>query len=155
VTAEPLVGEGGADPEDGPFNSYEEVFANLAMNVEIPVEEGGTENLQLCDMHWMSVNTIKQNSNLAHETRCIVCNGEHRFENCNTLNNTAFLHQHCIQFCQNVKKDQAALTTEEGGNRPSNANVHHLDTAECRNQTKDSDEEHNETHFQHGHFQIR
>jgi len=71
VTAEPLVGESGADPEDGPFNSCEEVFADLAMNVEIPVEEGGTENLQLYDMYRMSVNTIKQNNNLAYETRCI------------------------------------------------------------------------------------
>jgi len=32
VTAEPLVAEGGDDSEDGPFNSYEEVFADLAMN---------------------------------------------------------------------------------------------------------------------------
>jgi len=79
VTSEPLVAEGGADPEDGPFNSYEEVFADLAMNVEIPVEEGGTENLQLYGMYRMSVNAIKQNNNLAYETHCIVCNGEHRF----------------------------------------------------------------------------
>jgi len=38
VTAEPLVVEGGADPKDGPFDSCEEVFADLAMNVEIPVD---------------------------------------------------------------------------------------------------------------------
>jgi len=68
------------------------------------------------------------------------------------LNNTAFLRQHYIRFCQNVKKDQAALTAEPGGNRPSNANVHYLDTAEYRNQTEDSDEEYGETHFQHGRF---
>ena len=124
---EPLDAEGRTDPEDGAFNLYEEAFANLAMNVDIPDKEG-TDNLELCELYQMSVNAIKQNVNVAYENSCMVCNGEHCFKNCDTLNNSAFLRQHYIRFCQNVRKDQAALTAGQGGNRPSNTSVHYLDT---------------------------
>jgi len=67
----------------------------------------------------MSVNAIKQNNNLACETRCIVCNREHCFKNCNTLNNTTFLCQHCIQFCQNVKRDRDAVNVNRMSCSPS------------------------------------
>ena len=49
TTDGPLDGEGGTDPEDGAFNSYEEMFADLAINVDIPDGEG-TDNLQLYNL---------------------------------------------------------------------------------------------------------
>jgi len=103
-------------------------------------------------MYQMSVNVIKQNNKVAYENPCIVCNREHRFENCDTLNNTAFLCQHYIHFCQNVRKDHVALTSGQGGNRPSNANVNYLDMEEYCNKTEDSDEELDDTHFLHDRF---
>ena len=100
----------------------------------------------------MSVNTVEHNVNVAHKNRCIVCNGEHCFENCDTLNNSAFLHQHNIRFCQNGRKDRVTLTAGQVGNRPYNTNVHYLDTEECQNQMEDLDEEPGNRHFQCGHF---
>jgi len=45
ATDEPYNAEGDVDPEDGPLNFYEEAFANLATNAEIPEENEGAQNL--------------------------------------------------------------------------------------------------------------
>jgi len=55
---------------------------------------------------------IRANPNAAYATNCIVCRGQHRFENCPTLNDHDFLKQHYIRFCQNVRRDQAELSQQ-------------------------------------------
>ena len=138
-----------ADP-NGPFPSYEDAAVNL-LEVEIPDDEHALHNFELFNNYRQAINAIKSNSNAAYETRCIVCNGQHRFENCDVLNNADFLRQHYIRYCQNVRRDQAARNATFQGNADEHqgARVNFLDVGEYDNAHDDSLED-DEHHFQNG-----
>jgi len=59
-----------------------------------------------------AVLAIQENPNAAYGPHCVACRGQHRFENCPALNDHDFLKQHCIRFCQNVRRDQAELSQQ-------------------------------------------
>jgi len=94
--------------DSGPFTNYNEVFANL-MKIEIPDQEDAPNKLLVFDSYQKAMNAIKEDTNVAFGTHCIVCKGQHRFENCPTLNNHKFLKKHYIRFCQNVCRDHTEL----------------------------------------------
>jgi len=66
------------------------------------------------DSYHRAVLEIRENPNAAYAQHCIACRGQHRFENCSTLNDHNFLKQHCIRFCQNVRRDQLELSQQRG-----------------------------------------
>lgn len=94
-----------------PFSSYEEACLNL-MEIEVPDTQNTPNNLMTFDIYRRAVHAIREDPNVAYEQRCIVCRGIHRFEQCDTLNDHDFLKQHYIRFCQNVRRDQAALSRQ-------------------------------------------
>jgi len=64
------------------------------------------------DNYRRAVLAIRENPNAAYLQNCIVCRGQHHFENCPTLNDHDFLKQHYIRFCQNVCRDQVELSQQ-------------------------------------------
>jgi len=97
------------DPE--PFTNYEEACVNL-LQIEVPDREDTPSNMLTYDNYRRAVLAIRANPNAAYSTNCIVCRGQHRFENCPTLNDHDFLKQHYIRFCQNVRRDQTELSQQ-------------------------------------------
>ena len=100
---------GGDGPE--PFTNYEEACVQL-LQIEIPDREDTPSNMLAFDNYRRAVLAIRANPNAAFSTNCIVCRGQHRFENCPTLNDHDFLKQHYIRFCQNVRRDQTELSQQ-------------------------------------------
>jgi len=88
--------------------NYDEACVNL-MKIEIPDAEDSSEKLVVFDSYRRAVNAIKDDANVAFGTHCIVCKGQHCFENCPVLNNHDFLKKHYIRFCQNVRQDHTEL----------------------------------------------
>jgi len=103
----------GAPNEDvpEPFTNYEEACVNL-LQIEVPDREDTPSNMLTYDNHHRAALAIRENPNAAHGQHCVACRGQHRFENCPTLNDHDFLKQHYIQFCQNVRRDQAELSQQ-------------------------------------------
>ena len=95
----------------GPFTNFEDACINL-MQIEIPDREDTPNNMLAYDNYRRAVLAIRENPNTAYLPNCIACRGQHRFENCPTLNDHDFLKQHYIRFCQNVRRDQAELTPQ-------------------------------------------
>ena len=46
-----------------------------------------------------------------NRTACIVCSGNHQFDNCTVLQDTDFLHPHYIRYCQQLCRDTLACST--------------------------------------------
>jgi len=103
----------GAPNEDvpGPFANCEEARLNL-LQIEVPDREDTPNDMLTCDNCRRAALAIRENPNAAHAQHCVVCRGQHRFENCPTLNDHDFLKQHCIRFCQNVRRDQVELSQQ-------------------------------------------
>jgi hypothetical protein len=129
------------DDSPQPFTNYDDACINL-MQIEIPDNEEIAGNLLAFDSHRRAIHAIREDPNVAYEQRCIVCRGQHRFEQCDTLNDHNFLKQHCIRFCQNVRRDQAELNRQR--NEPVNFMDQHVHEEES-----ESDED-DDAHFRHG-----
>jgi len=72
---------------------------------------------------------------------CIVCNGNHRFDQCEVLNNTNFLRSHCIRFCQQLRREAASRASAfegDAGSMPTAAPVNFM---ECNLQSRSEDTE--------------
>jgi len=95
----------------GPFTNYDEACLNL-LQIEVPDRGDTPNNMLTYDNYRRAVLAIRENPNAAYLLNCIVCRGQHRFENCPTLNDHDFLKQHYIRFCQNVCRDQVELTQQ-------------------------------------------
>jgi len=95
----------------GPFTNYEEACINL-MQIDIPDRDDTPNNMLAFDNYRRAVLAIRENPNTAYLPNCIVCRGQHRFENCPTLNDHDKLKQHYIRFCQNVRRDQTELSQQ-------------------------------------------
>jgi len=78
-----------------PFTNYEEACVNL-LQIEVPDRDETPNNMFTYDSYCRMVLAIQENPSVAHAQHCIVCRGQHRFENCPTLNNHDFLKQHHI-----------------------------------------------------------
>ena len=101
------------DDAPEPFTNYNEACLNL-LQIEVPDQEETPNDLFTFDCYRRAVHVIRDNPNAACAQHCIVCRGQHHFENCPTLNDHDFLKQHCIQFCQNVRRDQVKLSQQRG-----------------------------------------
>jgi len=64
------------------------------VQIKIPDREETPNNMFAYDSHCGAVLAIRDNPNAACAQHCIMCRGQHRFENCPTLNNHDFLKQH-------------------------------------------------------------
>jgi len=95
----------------GPFTNYDEACLNL-LQIHIPDRDDTPNNMLTFDNHRRAVWAIRENANTAYAQHCIVCRGQHRFENCPTLNDHDFLKQHYLRFCQNVCRDQVELSQQ-------------------------------------------
>jgi len=89
--------EQGATDDDvpEPFTNYEDACVNL-LQIEAPDQEDTPSNMLTYDNYRRAVLAIRENPNTAYLPNCIVCRGQHRFENCPTLNDHDFLKQHYI-----------------------------------------------------------
>jgi len=95
----------------GPFTNYDEACLNL-LQIDIPDRDDTPNNMLTFDNYHRAVWAIRENPNAAYAQHCIVCRGQHCFENCPTLNDHDFLKQHYIRFCQNVRRDQVELSQQ-------------------------------------------
>ena len=127
-----------------PFTSYDEAFVNL-IQIEIPDTESTPNNMHAFDLYCKAVFAISRDPNIAYDQRCIVCRGQHRFENCTTLNDHDFLKQHYIRFCQNVRRDQAELARQN-----QELNFINHDAYGEESDDDDDDEYHGGSDFHHG-----
>ena len=121
-----------------PFTNYDEAFVHL-VQIEIPDTESTPMNMHAYDMYRKAVFAISQDPDVAYRQRCIVCSGQHRFENCTTLNDHDFLKQHYIRFCQNVRRDQAEIARQ-------NRDLNFIDHDAYGNESDDDDDDANEYH---------
>jgi len=128
------------DDAPEPFTNYEEACLNL-LQIEVPDREETPNNLFTFDCYRRAVHAIRDNPNASSARHCIVCRGQHHFENCPTLNDNDFLKQHYVHFCQNVRRDQVELSHQRG------EQVNFMD----RTYFDDSDSEDNDRDFLHGH----
>jgi len=94
-----------------PFTNCEEACVH-PLQIEAPDREDTPSNMLTCDNCRRAVLAIRANPNTACATNCVACRGQHRFENCPALNDHDFLKQHCIRFCQNVRRDQTELSQQ-------------------------------------------
>jgi len=139
----------GAPNEDvpGPFTNCEEACLNL-LQIEVPDREDTPNNMLTYDNYRRAALAIQENPNAAHAQHCVVCRGQHRFENCPTLNDHDFLKQHHIRFCQNVCRDQVELSQQRM--EPVNfMDQRHFDNIE------ESDSDNSDRDFPCGRRQIR
>jgi len=102
------------------------------MQIDIPDRDDTPNNMLAFDNYRRAVLAIRENPNTAYLPNCIVCRGQHRFENCPTLNDHDFLKQHYIRFSQNVRRDQTELSQQ----RPEPVNF--MDR-QCFDDDEDSD----------------
>jgi len=135
----------GAPNEDvpGPFTNYEEACLHL-LQIEVPDRDNIPSNMLTYDNYRRAVLAIRENPNAAYSQHCIVCRGQHRFENCPTLNDHDFLKQHYIRFCQNVRRDQVELSQQRV--EP----VNFMDR-QCFNDDEESDSDNSDRDFPYGH----
>jgi len=139
----------GAPNEDvsGPFANCEEACLNL-LQIEVPDREDTPNNMLTCDNCRRAALAIRENPNVACGQHCIVCRGQHRFENCPALNDHDFLKQHCIDFCQNVCRDQTELSQQR-------VELVNFMDQQCFDDNKESDSNNSDRDFPHGRRQIR
>jgi len=95
----------------GPFTNCDEACLNL-LQIKVPDRDDTPNNMLTYDNYRRAVLAIRDNPNAAYSQHCIACRGQHRFENCPTLNDHDFLKQHYIRFCQNVRRDQVELSQQ-------------------------------------------
>jgi len=102
------------------------------MQIDIPDRDDTPNSMLAFDNYRRAVLAIRENPNTSYLPNCIVCRGQHRFENCPTLNDHDFLKQHYIRFSQNVRRDQTELSQQ----RPEPVNF--MDR-QCFDDDEDSD----------------
>jgi len=103
----------GAPGDDVPeaLTNCEEACVQL-LQIEAPGRKETPSNMLAFDNCRRAALAIRANPNAACSTNCIVCRGQHRFENCPALNDHDFLKQRCIRLCQNVRRDQTELSQQ-------------------------------------------
>ena len=94
-----------------PFMNCDEACLNL-LQIEVRDRDDTPNDMLTCDNCCRAVLAIRENPNAACSQHCVACRGQHRFENCPTLNDHDFLKQHCVRFCQNVRRDQVELSQQ-------------------------------------------
>ena len=70
-----------------------------------------------------AINAIRSNLTRAFTGSCLLCGGQHSFDNCPTLSNTDWLKAHYIQFCRLIRQHNSTITPSPP---PSTAAVHQL-----------------------------
>ena len=85
------------DEAPQPFTNMDEACINL-IQIDVPDTESTPNNLLAFDRYRRAVHAIREDTNSAYKQNCIVCQGQHRFENCTMLNDHNFLKQHYIWF---------------------------------------------------------
>ena len=123
----------------------DEACINL-MQIDVPETESTPNNLLAFDRYPRAVHAIQEFTNSAYKQNCIVCRGQHHFENCTTLNDHDFLKQHYIRFCQNVRRDQAELARQAQAEQ-----VNFMDRDPYENVSGSNNDE----DFLHGNHKIR
>jgi hypothetical protein len=67
-----------------------------------------TQSWTLFHIYAALVNCIAGQPADAFTTTCIVCSGQHKFDDCGVLKNTSFLCDHYICFCQHLCHEAAS-----------------------------------------------
>ena len=92
----------------------------------------GNRNQELYHVYAACVNRIGAEPETANSTRCIVCGGQHRFDDCNILRNTSFLRSHYIRYCQMARREASArrdvFGSNDAGIHVPSVPVNYLDT---------------------------
>ena len=112
VDTAPSTDDSELDP-DAELNALYEDAAAL--------EPSTDEEKQLHQLYKVSILAVHK----AAPRNCLICNEPHTFDACPVLNNTQFLRNHFIRFCQFLKRDQSYIRNGEvwkGGSRPSSRN---------------------------------
>ena len=73
------------------------------------------EALRIHSLYSASIHKVDTSSNVANEQTCIVCNGKHRFDNCEVLKNTDFLKGHYIRYCQSLRREASSRASAFDG----------------------------------------
>ena len=83
-----------------------ETLTSEIYDMEIPTDDNARS---LYHVYSACVHRIKAEPTNTYIQPCIVCGGNHRFEACTVLNNTEFLKQHYIRYCQQIRRDSCHL----------------------------------------------
>ncbi len=65
-------------------------------------------NHELYHMYALCVHRINTSPNTAYQRPCIVCGQEHAFDGCPVLQDSQFLRDHYIRYCQQVRREAGA-----------------------------------------------
>lgn len=85
-------------------------YARAIYSIEVPHD---SESIQIFHHYAAAVNKITSDPSAATTQTCICCGEQHTFDNCDILQNVDFLRGHYVRFCQQLKRDAAALTSEK------------------------------------------
>ena len=86
------------------------------------------EHRELFHVYSAQVFQTQREPNRAFSSPCLVCSGSHRFTDCPILNDTEFLRQHYIRWCQQLKQDQRARQRHRPDDTPSTSRVHFIES---------------------------
>ncbi len=102
-----LTVSGSEDSLDTLSNSDDSVASLTQGLYDLPVPDDDQAR-EIFHVYSACVHQIKAKPTTADEQPCIVCGGNHRFDGCGVLNNTDFLKQHYIRYCQQIRREAAA-----------------------------------------------
>ena len=102
------------DSSNSSFESTVDRYYEEACNLQPSTDD----EARLQDLYAASILTVKANP----IRNCLICGEPHTFDDCPVLNDTAFIRNHFIRFCQFLKRDQHHSRNGEtwkGGSRPT------------------------------------
>eukprot|EP00980_Cylindrotheca_fusiformis_P000503 scaffold121_cov92-Cylindrotheca_fusiformis.AAC.1 len=121
-------------------------------SIEVPDDR---DSKTMFHKYCVSVNQIQTSPKSAESSRCIVCNGNHRFADCPVLANQDFLRAHYVRYCQQLRRDAAARAQALGPDSrvptiKQSAPVHFVDSYDDDHGLVTDDESDHEPDFQLG-----
>ena len=110
---------------------------------------------EIAALYHASIYKIKTTPNPVNPLQCIVCNGMHRFDKCEVLQNTDFLRGHYIRFCQQLRREMQSRASTFGDALvpPTSTSINFVDGADAIAEEahhSESDDEDNRPDFQTG-----
>jgi hypothetical protein len=119
-------------------------------NIDVPSD---AEARRVHSLYAAAVYTLAETPSAASLPKCIVCRGEHRFAQCDVLNNTDFLRSHYIRYCQQLNREAAMRNAAFGRSMmpTDSAQVNAiLETDEQQDDHEDDPDDNGELDFQTG-----
>ena len=101
----------------------------------------GDESMRLATLYDAAIYKLRTTPNLNEPLPCVVCDGNHRFDKCEVLQNTDFLKAHYIRFCQQLRREMQSRSRAFGSSLlpPTESRSVHFTDVETADAPADAD----------------